>query len=231
MTSLNNISKRIVQGIIAVVVIVLLMQACKGCKDNVIEALGGYTEKTYKETIDTLEIRRDSIFYKYDSIKTVVDNIVEPKVITKYVPIGNSSTATSTKGKGFKQPQPTPIDSVYAYFQPISDTLIEGKITTIVNLQNSKIVEQSLEYKPKFPIIVKEYITIEKTKEVTIANKPKNRVGLGLGAATNNTIGATGVFQTKKLWQYQVGYNWGNTQIIPNQQTQGIIEVKIIKLF
>lgn len=231
MTTLNSVSKRIIQGIVIIVVILLLLQACEGCKGKVIEALGGYTEKTYKETIDTLEVRRDSIFYKYDSIKTVVDKIVEPKVIYKYVPVGGKNSTSTIKGKGRTTIPNPPIDSVYAYYQPISDTLIEGKITTIVSLQNSKIVEQSLEYKPKFPIIVKEYITIEKTKEITIANKPKNRVGIGIGAATNNTIGATGVFQTKKLWQYQAGYSWGNLNIIPDKNQMGIIEVKIIKLF
>lgn len=231
MTPLNKISKRIVQGILIIVLILLLLHSCEGCKGKIIEGLGGYTEKTYKETIDTLEVRRDSIFYKYDSLKTVVDKIVEPKVLINYVPTYKKPTSTSTKGKPNQQPKPTPIDSVYAYYQPISDTLIEGKITTIVNIGNSKIVAQSLEYKPKFPIIVKEYVTIEKTKEVTIANKPKNRIGLGLGAASNNTIGATGVFQTKKLWQYQAGYSWGNQNLNPANSKVGIIEVKIIKLF
>jgi hypothetical protein len=231
MTPLNKISKRIVQGIIVVVAIILLSKSCEGCKGRIIEGLGGYTEKTYKETIDTLEVRRDSIFYKYDSLKTVVDKVVEPKVLYKYVPVQGKQPTTSIKGKTPTTIPTAPIDSVYAYYQPLSDTLISGKITTIVSLKDCKIVEQSLEYKPKFPIIVKEYITIEKTKETTIANKPKNRVGIGLGAATNNTIGATGVFQTKKLWQYQVGYNWGNLQIIPDKTTSGIIEVKIIKLF
>ena len=66
MTLLNKISKRIVQGILIVVLILLLLHSCEGCKGKIIEGLGGYTEKTYKETIDTLEVRRDSIFYKYD---------------------------------------------------------------------------------------------------------------------------------------------------------------------
>ena len=231
MTPLNKISKRIVQGILIVVLILLLLHSCESCKGRIIEGLGGYTEKTYKETIDTLEVRRDSIFYKYDSLKIIVDKIVEPKVLIKYIPTEVKTTSSSTKGKLNQQPEPAPIDSVYAYYQPISDTLIEGKITTIVNIGNSKIVAQNLEYKPKFPIIVKEYITIEKTKETTIANKPKNRVGIGLGAASNNTIGATGVFQTKKLWQYQAGYSWGNQNLNPVNSQVGIIEVKIIKLF
>lgn len=220
--------RRLLFSIGIIVIVILLLRTCEGdWKGHVINSLGGYTAKDVKETIDTVSIRRDTIWAKPDTIRLEAKTIVVPKVVYKYK---TPSTSPLTGN-----PETPAIDSVYVYNQAYSDTLINANIETVVNIKDSKIVAQSLEYTPKFPTIVKEYITIEKTKEVTLSNKPKNKVGLGINASSSNRIGGLGVFQTKRNWQYQVGYSWGSGNIIPSkeyiQQRQGEITVGVLKLF
>lgn len=217
-----------IKVIVAIIVTIILLAKCSGdWKGKVINTLGGYTARDVKTTIDTISIKRDTVWAKPDTIRLKAEKIVVPQVVYKYVPTPSTS---SSKG----EPLP-PLDSVYVYNQPFSDTLINANIKTVVNINNAKIVAQNLEYTPKFPTIVKEYITIKETTTETLYNKPRNKIGIGISGSNNNQIGGTGVFQTKKDWQYQVNYSWGSGTLIPTQDyikgNNGVVTVSIIKLF
>ncbi len=212
------ISKRNIVIIGLAIIIACLLQ-CHGrdIKGRIIKGLGGYT----KQTIDTVAIDIDTVYYEGPSIVTDVKDIKEPTLVINWKP----QTQSSFKGKS--DPKISVIDSVYSYNQAVSDSLIEGNINTIVNLKTSKIVKQSLEYKPKFPIFINKTITIEKV----LSDEPVNRFGIGITGTNQFEVGGLLVFQTKKNWQYQGGYLLGVNKAINNDYKQGTITVSIIKLF
>lgn len=220
------INKRNVIVISIAILIALLLQCCgRNVKGGLIRSLGGYTQQDVKETIDTISIKTDTVFYAGDTIRTIIEVIKEPILVTKW----KNQSQSSFKGK--LNPENPLIDSVYVYNQPVSDTLIEGNIKTIVNLKTSKIVQQSLDYKPKFPIFINKTITIEKVIEKTLTNPPRNKYGIGITGTNQAEVGGLLVFQTKKNWQYQGGYLLGANKALNNDYKQGTITVSIIKLF
>ena len=233
----NKTIRATVRGIIILIILWLLWtMGGTWLKPTIIKGLGGYTNSEYKETVDTLEIQRDTIYLKYSKLETLVENMQEPIIKYKYKYIDKSvvqkgkESSSTTKGKqSLDPPIMQEVDSVYAYSQVVGDSLIDGNIHTIINLSNCKIIEQKLIYKPKFPIIVKETITIEKTKETTLENK-KTNIGFGGTATSRATIGVLGVYQTKELWQIQLGYNWVNKRII-DDKNKTEVSLSIIKLF
>lgn len=221
---INDTIKRIGRVII-VVILIWLMFIFLGdwVKPKLIKVLGGYTASEYTTTVDTLETRYDSIFYKYKTVKGKVDTIYEPKivykdrikVVTKDAVTGDVSVIDST------------FERVYSYQNPYNDTLINGIITTKVSLNDCKIVFQGLEYTPKFPIIVKEYITIEKKVTETLFDKPKAKIGIGALSTFKGNVTAVGVYQTPSDWQYIGGY----TKDVTNSIDRGAVTIGIIKLF
>ena len=234
MTPLNNTAKRLFPYIVIGLIILFCFLTCESfIKPTIIKGLGGYTNREVKETIDTISIKYDSIRYKYDSIRLVPDKIVEPRIEYIYKSSNGNTRQSSIKGEKLSNSDnlnTSLIDSVYTYFQPISDTLIEGKIRTDISITNSKIINQELLYKPKFPIFIKKTITIEKTKEVTLSNE-KAHIGVGISAHSDNKLGILGVYQTKKYWQFQGGYNWNSKSVIPSNQTSATFSIGVIKLF
>ena len=223
MTQTKNIF-RVAIWVILIAVILNLVTCSKSIKPFIIKSLGGYTQSSMTVTVDTLSKKIDSIFFKYDSIRTIVKSPLKPEIIYKYVPkyiniVPNSSTP-SIKGNQ------EVIDSVFVYNQAISDSVINGNIKTIVNLTNCKIVEQSLEYTPKIPIIVRETITIEKKIETVKENVSK----IGIGGIADNTqrVGILLAYQTKKKWQYQAFYS-KDVSINPSQKN--VIGISVIKFF
>ncbi len=231
MMIVNKYTKSLVQGIIIVGLLWLLWTLGEQwLRPFVIKQLGGYTSKEYKETVDTLEIRRDSIMWKYANLETKVENLSEPVVQYKYV-YTKPLSSTLTKGKQIPTAQEAiTVDKVYTYSQSITDTLIDGNIKTVINLADCKIIEQSLNYKPKFPIIVKEYITIEKTKETTLSNK-RTLLGVGIVGNSKAGIGILGVYQTKNLWQIQAGYHLTSKRLLIEDTNKKEVSLAIIKLF
>lgn len=221
---MNDTIKRIGRVII-VAILIWLMFIFLGdwVKPKVIKALGGFTAVEYKTTIDTLEIKYDSIFYKYNTVKGKVDTIYEPIIVYKdkiKVVIKDVVTGEVTENE-------TTFDRLYSYQNPYNDTLISGIITTKVNLNDCKIVFQGLEYKPKFPIIVKEYITIEKKVIETLYDKPSAKIGIGALSTFKGNVTAVGVYQTPSNWQYIGGY----TKDVTNPIDKGAVTIGIIKLF
>lgn len=220
----NNTVKRIIQ-VIGVVILIWLLFVFLGdwAKPKLIKVLGGYTAREYTTTIDTLETRYDSIFYKYKTVKGKVDTIYEPKIVYK----DRIKVITKDPISGSVSEIDSTFERVYSYQNPYNDTLISGIITTKVNLNDCKIVFQGLEYTPKFPIIVKEYITIEKKITETLFDKPKAKIGLGALGSFKGNVTALGVYQTPSNWQYIGGY----TKDVTNPIDKGAVTVGLIKLF
>lgn len=229
----NVYLKRGVQAVIVLILLWLLWNLSGlWLKPFIIKQLGGYTAKEMTETIDTLEVRRDTIWAPNKTVSSSVDNISKPTIVYNYnyYPDAKDSSSSTTKGeKSSANPLPlVVVDSVGIYDNAISDSLINGNIKTVLDLKNCKIIEQRLDYKPKFPIIVKEFVTIEKTKTETLFDKPKAKIGIGLSGTSKAGIGGVGVYQTPKNWQYQGGYLYETNSVLPNK---GVITVSIIKLF
>lgn len=230
----NKTIRAIVRTIIIIIILWLIWTLGKDwLRPTIIKGLGGYTNREYKETVDTLSIQRESIMYKYANLETLVENMQEAKVVYKYKYKDRYKDSTSSTTKGNQSPNAHDIyeaDSVYVYTQGISDTLIDGKIRTVIDMSNCKIVEQSLNYKPKFPIIVKETVTIEKVKETTLSNK-KAHIGIGGVVSSKANVGVVVAYQTKSLLQFQVGYNLINNQVVTDKTRKNEISIGIIKLF
>jgi hypothetical protein len=205
--------------LIGVLIIVLLLAGVFFLKDwlrpRVINALGGYTSMKVSDTITKIDIKRDTVFFTKNVVTRVV--ITEPSTSKKPI--------LPLKGKN-------PIDSlaVYTYHNPINDSLIQGNIITDISVSSGKIVAQSIDYKPKFPIIVKEIQTITKTVDRILENKPKAYLGVGIVATNTNQVGVSILYQTPKKWQIQAGYlkplGNTNTSIVKDQ-----IAITLHKLF
>ena len=223
----NVYLRRSVQAIMILILIWLLWSFGNyWLRPMIIKGLGGYTARQVQERIDTLEVKRDTVWLKHKEVETKVVNIEKPVVVYKYKTLPNPNTT------GKNSPSSSSLlDSVYTYSHVISDTLINGNIETVVNPIDCKIIAQKLKYKPKFPIIVKEYITVEKTKTETLYDKPKAKIGIGLTGTSNNEIGGLGVYQTSKNWQIQGGYIKSLNSNVYSSNTSGNITVSIIKLF
>jgi hypothetical protein len=223
---LNNIYFRQIARTVIITLVVLLIWKIGGdwFKPFIIESLGGYTARENVTVIDTVEVRRDTIYIK-STPKTI-------KVVIKE-PTKNEQTSSSTKGK-----IPTSIykDSlgltgIYTYNLSISDTLLQGNIKTVIDFDLDKITSQNLNYSVKIPKLVKEYTTIEKSITETLHNKPRGYIGTGITITSDKTIGGLLIYQTPKKLQYQVGYNRQLINLTSNTTSLDIISVSIVKLF
>lgn len=230
----KNILYNIIRGIVFLFILGVIWLIGKDwLKPNLIKALGGYTAKDYKETVDTLSIQRDSFYAKYARLTLKVETIKPAEVIyvPKYIKSTDNNTSIPPKGKQQNLPSDkVEIDSIYRYFQAISDSLIDGNIETIIDPINCKMTSQSLVYTPKFPTIVKETITLEKTKETTLYDKPKAKIGIGINGTTDKKVGGILLYQTPKGIQFQGGIQFNTKDFIPNKNKKEF-SVGIIKLF
>jgi hypothetical protein len=221
------------KNILRVIIIILLLLLTWGLTHNwlrplIIEKLGGYNSMKIKTRVDTVSVEYDSIKFKYDSLVTAVSKLNKPK----YIIISKDSTTSTSKGDEFGAI--TTLDSTltgaYVTYNPISDTLIEGKIKTVVNPANCEIIAQKLLYKPKFPIIVTKTVTIEKQVEKTLENK-RNKIGVGLLYNTLQQIGPTGGYLTKEGWYFQGGLQYQLNQQYDIDKNTKVISIGVTKFF
>lgn len=235
----KDILKRIIQVIIIIILLISIWYIAKDwLRPRVIKALGGYTAMEQTQTIDTLETKLDSIYFEGDSLRSEVFVLNKGKVekdkTIKYLKELLASSKNKrgisiiTKdGKDYIEIDTT-FNEVADYSNDITDTLIEGNIKTTINLRDCNIVAQSLNYKPKFPIFITKTVTVEKTNEKTLFDKPKSYIGLGVTTTSDNGVGGLILYQTPSKWQFQGGYI---KDLSPSSSTKGKVQVGIIKLF
>jgi hypothetical protein len=219
--------KKIIRtGVIVLLLLLLFHLAKDWLRPNIIKLLGGYTKREMTTTIDTLSVKYDTLYFKYNKLVTNVDVIVKRDTVTNYL------IKWKVKPQNSGSDAPISIPVAYTSFNPINDTLISGTIKTVIDARNCEIVEQNLEYKPKFPILVKEYITIKETVTETLSEEPKVKLGIGADATFNKDFSLFGVYQSKSNWQIQGGYQWNtNTFDSNNIRNTGAIKVGLVKLF
>lgn len=194
-----------------------------------IKSLGGYTKSDVEVTIDTISKKYDTIYYQHKRLLTEVDSLRDRKEINNYY-YTTKEIVTNEKGEQSEQVKSVYAPIVYSFENPVNDTLIEGKIFTIYDPLNKKIVKQTLDYKPKFPIFIKEYITIQKTVKETLSNEERPKIGIGVVGNTDLYTGPIAVYQFKSGLQIQGAYEFDlNKSAI--DRPKSIITIGIIKLF
>ena len=97
-------------------------------------------------------------------------------------------------------------DTVRTYSTPVTDSLLEGKITTKVK---GLILSTDFSYKPKFPKFITRTDTLKITEPVVV---PKEKWGVYVGAelggnATMFRLQPTLLVKTNKTLQFSVGYD------------------------
>jgi hypothetical protein len=217
----NNIYiRQILRSLLLLLVLYFLIHLGKDWFiPQIIKGLGGYTAKETKTVIDTTSIRRDTIYLpsKIRKVKVIIKDPTKKVILVK-----ESLTSLDTiKTK-----------KIYEYNLALNDSLIEGNINTTVDLVSGKILTQDLKYYPKFPIIIKEYVNVEKKITETLFDKPRVHIGGGIIGSANGTLGGVVVYQTRKKVQFQVGYSiyvTPTSAIIPRDNS--VISFSIIKLF
>ena len=201
---------------ILVVLILLLLLGNIKVRNFTIKALGGYVEQETTVTIDTtITVDTSAIIDKWVSanVELFKPIIIKDTTINVDTTIINMDTIINYNVN---------INDLYKYENTISDSLIDGIITTLIDFKNQKLLSQNFDYKPKFPKFITKTITVEKNTTTTL----KNQYNIGVGAKLNTLgdIGVIGAYQTNKGWQFQGGYNFG-------ANTNNYIEVGIIKFF
>jgi hypothetical protein len=188
----------------------------------IIEQLGGFTEKQIETKIDTVSITIDSIF------PPKIERHIDVKDINKPVVEYTSNTTT----KGIHEEFILKSDSIYRYNTAISDSLIDGNIITTISLKDCKLLSQSLNYTPKFPIFIEKTINVEKTNTEILNNKDRVRIGVGITGTSNKNIGGLLIYQSLKHTQIQLGYQRNLDNLIINTgSNKDIVSLSIIKLF
>lgn len=211
--------------IIVVILLLLWKFNSDWVKPRLVKALGGYTQKEVKTTVDTLTIKYKDIYIKYKEIQTKVAVIPEPIYIDNYVYVKETKT-NNLNTTGSSQPKITVSERVKRYSTSINDSILDGNIETILSLENCEIISQSLNYKPKIPYIREKIITIVNNTETILSDKPKAYIGAGLNASSNNQITPQVLYLTKKKWLYNIGYQKDITNQLPNT-----IQIGVAKLF
>lgn len=211
---------------ITVVILLLLWKFTKDwIKPRLVKALGGYTEKEVKTTVDTLTVKYKDIYVKYKELQTKVTVIPEPIYIDNYVYVKETKT-NSLNTTGSSQPKITVSERVKRYSTSVNDSILDGNIETILSLENCKIISQSLNYTPKIPYIREKIVTIVNNTETILSDKPKAYIGAGINANLNNQVTPQVLYLTKKKWLYNIGYQKDITNQLPNT-----IQVGVAKLF
>jgi hypothetical protein len=208
--------KRNITTILVVLILLLLLGNTK-VKNFAIKALGGYVIQETTITIDTVSIKIDTsaIIDEWRSLNVELFSpviVIDTTIIKKDTTINNIPTTTLV----------VTLDSLSKYQNTVSDSLIDGVITTIIDYRKRKLLSQNFDYKAKFPRFITKTITVEKNTTTTLKN-PYN-IGLGTKINTLGDIGVLGAYQTNKGWQFQGSYNFG-------ANTNNYIDVGIIKFF
>jgi len=224
MTITNTIKKVIIASAV-ILILWFLYTLCKDwLKPTLIKALGGYTQKETKTTIDTLEVKYKDIYMKYKKLQTkaVIDKAPEYLPDYKYTTQTNTNKL-STTGKVLPS---TPVNrGVMRYQTAINDSILTGNIETLISIDSCKIVSQTLNYEPKIPYIREKIITVVKTVDNTVSDKPKAYIGLGLDINTINQITPQALYLTKKKWLYKGGYTKSLDNKFPAAITVGIAKL------
>lgn len=223
---LTNTVKKIIIAIITIILLWFIYILAKDwLKPRIVKALGGYTQKEMKTTIDTLDIKYKDIYIKYKEIETkaLLNNKPEYVYIDRIV---KKPATNKSSHKGKSQPPTTQKTFVKRYVTAINDTILNGNIETMLSVDSCKIVSQTFKYKPKIPYIREKIVTIVETKETILSDKPKAYIGLGLDINSNNQITPQVLYLSKKKWLYKAGY----TKEI-NNQYPAAITIGIAKLF
>lgn len=214
--------------LLAVAMVLLLLIGWTITKDwlkpNLVKFLGGYTSSEVKSRIDTLEIRYNDIYVKYKDIVTkgtdirVVDTVFAYKYIPVYDP--NKPHTTGKPNVDFIE-----IKHATRYHTAVNDSILDGNIETILDLDNCKIVEQTLKYTPKIPYIREKIITIVETKETILSQDSKARIGAGLDANLNKELTPKIYYLTKKNWLYNAGYTKSFDPLRPDTFNVGLAKL------
>lgn len=201
-------NKYIKYSLITLIIIILItiFTNTGKVKSFVITSLGGYTEKENVVTIDTVLVRRDSIYYPKNILVTAdrlnnkvlelmsKNNFLQQKLtLLQLQDTANSGQILTYKHENF-----------------VNDTILSGLILTRINPENCEILEQNFTYNLKRPHTITITRNIEKSIENTISIKPKNRIGLGIDYDTDNSIKPSLGLLTKKRILYKIGYEINN---------------------
>lgn len=217
--STSNVFSFIKKNIVPILIVLVLLLLLGNIKvrNFAIKALGGYVEQETITTIDTTSIKVDTTFIidKWISANVELFNptIIKDTTINVDTTIINLDTIINYN---------VSINDLYKYENTISDSLIDGIITTLIDFKNQKLLSQNFDYKPKFPKFITKTITVEKNTTTTLKNK--YNVGVGAKLNTLGDIGVLGAYQTNKGWQFQGAYNFG-------ANTNNYIDIGIIKFF
>lgn len=190
-------------------------------KNFIIKSLGGYTFLEYSETIDTLSINIDTTLIINEWVSANVE-LFKPIIKQDTSIIIRKDTTIINNDTTIILSPVIEINKLSEFSSIISDSLLEGKITTIIDFNKQKLLSQDFDYKPKFPKFITKTITIEKV----IEKEYKNQYNIGIGGKANTIgdLGIIGAYQNNKGWQFQGSYNFSDN-------TNNYIEVGIIKFF
>lgn len=231
MITISNNIKTVIKITIGVLVLLLLFWlGGDWARTKLITALGGYTEIETKETIDTTSVEYDTIYMKYDKLFAKVDSLLTRKETSNYIHT-YKETIIQKDGTTKEETRTEILPLVYTHENPISDTLINGIIKTIINPADCKILYQDLQYKAKFPNIVSKTITIEKTKESTLTKDKRALLGVGLNVNSDRSAGIVGAYQFKNNTQIQLNYNKNFDTRIEVDRPKDVFGVTLIKFF
>ena len=203
--------KYIIISIVFIIFLILLLSNIR-VKYFIIKSLGGYTIQNIDTTITTtIDIDTTLIIDKWISANVKLFN---PTIIKDTTIVIRKDTNITIADIDIKD--------IYKYENIISDSLLDGKIITLIDFNNFKLLSQNFDYKPKFPKFITKTITIEKVIEKEYSNY--YNIGIGGKFNTLNDIGIIGAYQTNKGWQFQGVYNFSKVN-------NNYIEVGIIKFF
>jgi hypothetical protein len=193
-------------------------------RPNIIKLLGGFTKSEVQMTRDTLSVKYNDIYVKYKEVVTKATEISKPEYITKYryLPQPNTKNISTT---GNSQPQYVEIEAVKRYNTAVNDSILDGNIETIIDIDSCKLVTQTLTYKPKIPYIREKIITIVETKETILSQEAKAYIGIGTDVNTLNIITPKVYYLTKKKWLLNAGYSKSFDPIYPDSFTVGIAKL------
>lgn len=217
-SKIKDLSSIFIIGII-IIILGLLLLFNKPTKNFIIKSLGGYTIQTIDTTITTtINIDTTEFINEWKEVNVELFKPIIVKdtsiVIRRDTTIINTDTTIVT----------SPVieyNEFSKFSSTVIDSLLEGKITTIIDFKRQRLLSQNFDYKPKFPKFITKTITVEKVIEKEYSNQ--YNIGVGGKVNTLGDIGVLGAYQSKKGWQFQGGYNFSDIE--------NYIEVGIIKFF
>jgi len=227
----TKINKNIKIIIGVVILLLLFWLMIDWGKDKIITSLGGYTKKETVIKVDTISVDVDTIVNLYKELLIKVEKLEKGKEIKNYY--NTYVTVDSLTGERKTRTEIIPL--VKTFTQAVTDSLIDGKIFTVLNPVSDEIVYQDFLYKPKFPSYITKTITVQRTVENTLTKDVRNKIGIGVNWYSNDAVGIKGIYQLKSNWQFEAGYNTNySTSNSVDRSVKGknkFVNVGIIKLF